>query len=102
MNASNSNRTATAHPVEGRREPSAWWRYPIWWMVVGGPLTVVVAALVTAVIAVRGQDPVLDTRVTSSADDASAVARDRAKVPALVGRNHAASPNPAPELTGAK
>ena len=97
-----ANSSLPPSPVAGRTESSTWWRYPIWWMVVGGPLVVVIAALITAVIAVRGQDPVLDTRVSASSDDASAVARDRGKVPALVGRNHAASPNPAPELTGAK
>ena len=32
----------------------AWWREPMMWLVVGGPLTVVVAAIVTAVIAIRG------------------------------------------------
>jgi hypothetical protein len=30
------------------------------WLVVGGPLLVVVASLVTAVVAYRGADPVLD------------------------------------------
>lgn len=57
--------------------PRAWWREPMMWLVVGGPLAVVVAAIVTAVIAIRGADPVLDTRVA---------------IPAVQGRNHAASP----------
>lgn len=34
-----------------------WWRVPTAWLVMGGPATVVVAGLVTAVIAVRGADP---------------------------------------------
>lgn len=64
-----------------RHEPSPWWRHRMMWLVVGGPAAVVVAALVTAVIATRGADPVLDTRADS-----------RAAVPAVQGRNHAATP----------
>ena len=52
------------------------------WLVIGGPLVVVIAGIATAVIAINGADPVLDTR--SSA-------------PAVQARNHAANPNvPAP------
>ena len=41
------------------RERSAWWREPMLWLVVGGPLAVVLASVVTAVIAWRGADPVI-------------------------------------------
>jgi len=58
------------------------------WLVVGGPLTVVVAALATAVIAVRGADPVL--QVTD-------VKQERSAAPALQGRNHAATPPAEPK-----
>lgn len=34
-----------------------WWRVPTAWLVMGGPAAVVVAGIVTAVIAVRGADP---------------------------------------------
>ena len=51
--------TATA-PSERSSKPIAWWRVPHMWLVVGGPLVVVVAAIITAVIAVRGADPVLN------------------------------------------
>ena len=44
-----------------------WWRVGMVWLVVGGPLAVVVAALVTAVIAYRGADTVVR-------DDPAAVA----------------------------
>ena len=46
-----------AHPDQSK----PWWRFPIVWMVIGGPIIVVIAALVTAGIAVRNVDPVLDT-----------------------------------------
>jgi hypothetical protein len=65
------------------RQP--WWREPMLWLVLGGPALVVVASLVTAVIAWRGADPV----VTDLAFSAGA---ERALQPALKARNHAASP----------
>lgn len=57
-----------------------WWRYPIVWMVIGGPLAVVIAGISTAVIAYRHIDPVLDTTVIPHAS----------LQPALRGRNLAA------------
>lgn len=62
--------------------PRAWWRHPMMWLVVGGPAVVVVAAIVTAVIAVRGADPVLDTHAVA-----------RTAEPAVQARNHAATPS---------
>jgi hypothetical protein len=67
------------------RDPRPWWREPMMWLIVGGPLTVVVAAIVTAVIAVRFADPVLDT---------SAAPPSGSQAPAMQARNHAASPAP--------
>lgn len=59
-----------------------WWREPMLWLVIGGPLAVVVAGLVTAVIAVRGSDPLL-SRTNESPDSST---------PAMQARNHAATP----------
>ena len=67
-----------------RRRP--WWRYPIVWLVIGGPLVVVVASVITAGIAIRHVDPVLDT----SADEVKSVR----EAPAVKARNHAADPAP--------
>jgi hypothetical protein len=58
-----------------------WWRVRMMWLVVGAPAAVVLAATVTAVIAVRGADRV----VTPAAATAAAA-------PAVQGRNHAAAP----------
>lgn len=66
-----------AHPQAG----TPWWRHPMMWLVVGGPAAVVVAGIVTAVIAVRGADPVLDTRAERAPER-----------PALEGRNHVVTP----------
>jgi uncharacterized protein len=69
-------------------EPRAhrpWWREPMMWLVVGGPLAVVIAGIVTAAIAISAPDPVLKP-------DATAATELR---PAVQARNHAAAPLPA-------
>ena len=57
-----------------------WWRYGMVWMVIAGPLMVVIASMVSAVVAIRGADPV----VASSSDQDT-------QRPAIQGRNHAAT-----------
>lgn len=52
------------------------------WIVVGGPLVVVVAGFVTLGIAISHPDPVLTTKPAASKSD----------LPAMQGRNHAATP----------
>lgn len=61
--------------------PSPWWRHPMMWLVVGGPLAVVLASAVTLALAIRHPDPVQHTQATATA----------AELPALQGRNHAAT-----------
>ena len=76
--------------------PVAWCSVPHMWMVVGGPLVVVIAAIATAVIAVKYQDPVLNKadyeRDLKAAQALDGKARDTALfnlLPAGQGRNHA-------------
>lgn len=60
-----------------------WYRLPIVWMVIGGPAVVVVASFATLTLAIVNPDPVITPKaVTSSAD-----------LPAVQGRNHAATPS---------
>ncbi len=61
---------------------SPWWRVGVMWLVIGGPLAVVVAGFATLAIAILNPDPVytMDTPRTA------------AEVPAVQGRNHAATP----------
>ena len=60
----------------------AWWRYPMVWMVIAGPAMVVVASVVTMMLALSSPDPVLDTH-----------APDITQAPAVQARNHAAAGN---------
>lgn len=72
-------------------DASPWWRHGMVWLVLGGPAVVVVAALATAVIAVRGADTLVDESVTGSRAARSA---PTAESPAMQARNHAATAKP--------
>jgi hypothetical protein len=69
-------------------QPRPWWRYGLVWMVIGGPLVVVVAGIATAVIAFRGADPVVTSRPAAAAVSAQQAFELQ---PAMQGRNHAAT-----------
>jgi hypothetical protein len=60
-----------------------WWHVGMLWLVIGGPLLVVIASLITAVIAYRGADPVLDEYQSGS----RAPAKVESDTPALRARN---------------
>ena len=66
-----------SQPDSSTTPAQPWWRYPYVWLVLAGPAAVVVAGIVTAVIAVRGADTVVTERTFT---------------PAVQGRNHAATP----------
>lgn len=79
------------HSVPGLADPAssaktspsrAAWRDPIVWALASGPLIVVVAAIVTAWIAIAGADP--SVMVKASNPDAAAL-------PAVQARNHSAT-----------
>lgn len=68
-----------------RDERSPVWKIKALWIVIGGPALVVVASVVTAVIAWRGADEVI------TAPKPGQAAAGDADVPALQARNHAAT-----------
>ena len=59
-----------------------WWRVPMVWLVIAGPALVVVAGVVTTVLAVSGADVEVRSKARASAP---------ALAPAMQGRNHAAT-----------
>jgi hypothetical protein len=73
-----------------------WWRHGYVWLIIAGPALVVVAAVVTAVIAIRGQDPVIDPDYYQKGLNINKTLSDdqrRQMMPALTARNHAATPD---------
>jgi hypothetical protein len=78
--------------------PRPWWSFGHVWLVIAGPLVVVVASFITFYLAAHGQDPVLtESSVEAQRDNADAQTR---LAPAMQARNHAATgsvPSPAPQ-----
>ena len=74
-----------------------WWKYGHVWLVIAGPAVVVIAALVTAWIAIRHPDPVLaEDYYRQGLQINQALAKNKALAPALQARNHAATPATSP------
>lgn len=72
----------TQPATDAAPEATPWWRLPIVWLVIGGPLVVIVASFVTLGLAIRYPDPVLKTSAAATPAD----------TPAVQARNHAATP----------
>ena len=83
----NSRRRHAQATAADDARPAPWWRVGMVWLVLGGPAAVVVASLVTAVLAYRGADEVLVP--TLSARDVPV--RPNTMTPAQQARNHAAT-----------
>jgi hypothetical protein len=77
--------------TDDARDDRPWWRYGMVWLVIGGPAVVVVAGIATAVIAVRGADPVITDVPAAMTRGATA---PTALTPAMQARNHAATARP--------
>jgi hypothetical protein len=79
-----STATATA---DRETAPRPWWRFGMMWLVVGGPLAVVIASFATLMLALTHPDPVIESRDDTAAD----VRQIQSETPALKARNHAAT-----------
>jgi hypothetical protein len=69
------------------KEGQPWWRFGLVWMVFGGPAVVVVAGFITLYIAVTNPDPVLEVTPRTASQERQGITH----VPAMQGRNHAAT-----------
>ncbi len=94
--ARSARRPVDGADAAGNQAP--WWRVPMVWVVISGPLAVVVASLVTAGVAWTHIDPVVmdpaTGQVTGHAGDDVAAPVDPKDplAPAQRARNHSASP----------
>ncbi len=84
--SSSPSLTAAAPP-----QATPWWRVGVVWLVIGGPLSVVLASVASAILAWQAIDPVLQLDDVAATQAAKADPKS-ALAPALKGRNHAASP----------
>jgi len=71
----------------------SWWRFPLVWMVIAGPAAVVLASFVTLWLALRTPDPVVAPDYYRQGIEISRAPQGKKLMPALAGRNHAATPD---------
>jgi hypothetical protein len=70
-----------------------WWRFGHVWLVIAGPLVVIVAGIVTVIIAVRSPDPVLaEDYYKRGLEINKTLEKQHGLAPAIQARNHAATP----------
>ncbi len=70
-----------------------WYKHGMVWLVISGPAVVVVAGFVTLYIAVSSPDPVVTSDYYRQGVEINkTLNKDRALLPAVQGRNHAATP----------
>ncbi len=82
---------------QDKTDTKSWWQYGHVWLIISGPLAVIVAGFVTLAIAIRTPDPViaddyyrrgLDINKTLAAE------KDLQLAPAMQSRNHVVTPKP--------
>ncbi len=82
------NATTNDPPAAG----DAWWRHPLLWMVIAGPALVVVASFVTFWVAWGSADPLVSEDYYRRGVEINKALADKTLMPAVNGRNHAATP----------
>jgi len=81
------NTTTTNEPAA-----LAWWRYPMLWMVIGGPAAAVVASFVTLWFALSRPEALVSEDYYREGIEINRTLADKKLMPALTGRNHATTP----------
>ena len=86
------------HDNDATKPCPPWYRFPLVWMVIGGPGVVVVASFVTLWLAIATPDPVVDQDYYRKGVEINRTLADKKLMPAVAGRNHAATPGSAVPL----
>jgi hypothetical protein len=74
-----------------------WWKYAHVWLIIAGPVAVIIAGFITLAIAIRVPDPVVAEdyyRRGLNINKTLADEEARKLAPAMQSRNHAATPKP--------
>lgn len=77
-----------------QHEARPWWRHGHVWLVIAGPLVVVIAGLATFYIAAQHPDPVLTRDHAEERVNKPEPAEEAGLTPAVQARNHAATGRP--------
>lgn len=81
-------------PTTSPEAPPPWWTYGHVWLVLSGPLVVMIASFATLYLALTRPDPVVSEDYYQQGlqiNQLRAVGRDPSLTPALQARNHAAT-----------
>ncbi len=81
--------TNTFAPERIQEVAPRWWRFGYVWLVIAGPLIVVIAAIFTAILAFNSNDVI----VSDNDPKTTALANYRSMVPAQTASYHAATPD---------
>lgn len=82
-------------PVVAEKPSGPWWKYGYVWLVVGGPLVVILASIVTVTLAVRTADVVVDPNYYRAGVELNKHLQhpEKSMAPAQALRNHTATPD---------
>ena len=80
--------------TEQQQPPKPWWRFGLVWLVFAGPAVVVVASFLSFFIAARGADKLVEEDYYRKGVEINQRLAERNLLPAMQGRNHAATPSP--------
>jgi uncharacterized protein len=76
--------------MENEIKKKPWWQYGYVWLIIGGPLIVVVASFITAYLAITRPDPAIDDYYRKGIEiNKTLNAQNNALAPAVEARNHA-------------
>jgi len=81
--------------TQDKQDTKPWWHYGHVWLVLAGPIAVVIAGVITAYIAMRAPDPVLAQdyyRRGLEMNKTLAEEKARQLAPAMQTRNHVVTP----------
>lgn len=74
------------------KDSKPWWNFGYVWLIISGPLVVVVASFITLYLAISRPDPVIDDYYRKGMEINKTLDAQRdAMAPALQARNHAAT-----------
>ncbi|MDD2609826.1 MAG: FixH family protein [Giesbergeria sp.] len=79
--------------------PPPWWKFGYVWLILAGPIVVIFAGFYTLWLAIKTPDPVISADYYRQGIEINKTLVDKTLLPALNGRNHAATPpvdQPAP------
>jgi uncharacterized protein len=75
-----------------QKQTKAWWQYGYVWFIMAGPILVVFASFITAYLAITNPDPPIEDYYRKGIEINKTLDAERdGLVPAVQGRNHAAT-----------